>query len=185
MWRMVMQNSAKCRRRVAVISGLVALVTCSLLACAPDPDPTPSPTPAFASEEAAFAAAEEVYRAYNDALNARSAGTSGADPHQYLTGLALEGDIDTQNLLLASGMRVTGAAMLEAFIGESADIGGSASRVIAVACLDVSSVVLLDDSGADVTPLERGDKIAQRIVFTGHGESMLIADETVADVSPC
>ncbi|SEB55946.1 hypothetical protein SAMN04489807_1342 [Microbacterium hydrocarbonoxydans] len=180
-----MQKSAKCRRRIAVINGLVALVACLLLACAPAPAPTPSPTPAFASEEAAFEAAEEVYRAYNDALNARSAGTSGADPHQYLTGLALEGDIDTQTLLLSSGMRVTGAAMVESFVGESADMGGSASRVIGVACIDVSSVVLLDESGANVTPPERGDKIAQRIVFTGSAESMLIADESVADVSAC
>src|SRR5690606_38234156 len=41
-----------------------------LVGCSPEPDPTPTPTAAFASEEEAFAAAEETYRAYIDAFNA-------------------------------------------------------------------------------------------------------------------
>ncbi len=47
----------------------LVLAAVTLSACAPTPTPSPTPTAAFASEEEAFAAAEEVYRAYIAASN--------------------------------------------------------------------------------------------------------------------
>ncbi len=54
------------RRSAAVVVALA--VTLGATACQPEPTPTPT-GPAFASEDEAFAAAEETYRAYVDALN--------------------------------------------------------------------------------------------------------------------
>lgn len=163
----------------------MALGTAQLLGCAPEPAPTPTPTPAFASEEEAFAAAEEVYRAYNDAVNSRSTGAEGMNPQQYLTGLALKGDIDTQYLLSSNDLRVSGVAFVETFNGESANLEGSPVDMTGVVCLDVSAVSLIDKSGSDVTPLDRGDTITQRVSFVGTLGSLLISNETLVDGPTC
>src|SRR5215207_2167659 len=55
-------------RRVAALVVAVAVVSATATGCQPEPGPSPS-GPLFASEEEAFAAAEETYRAYVDALN--------------------------------------------------------------------------------------------------------------------
>ncbi len=163
-----------------------ALIGMSILAgCTSELTPVLTPTAAFSSEEEAFNAAEDVYRAYNDAVNARSNGTEGADPQQYLTGLALEGDIDTQNLLSTSELRVSGTAVVEAFTGESADISGSLPEITGIICLDVSDVSLIDKSGADVTPLDRGENITQRVVFVGAGDALRISNESMVDGPTC
>lgn len=171
----------------AVALGAVVLTAAlgCLTACAPTPVPTATPTAAFASEEEAYAAAEEVYRAYNDALNERRAMTAGADPQRYLTGSALEGDIDTARLLSSADLHATGIATIEAFIRESADLSIGAATVTAVVCIDVSAISLLDGSGADVTPPERGDTIAQQVVLIGASDSLLISNESTADGSRC
>lgn len=164
----------------------VALIGMGILAgCTSEPEPAPTPTAAFSSEEEAFATAEVVYRAYNDAVNARSNGTEGADPQQYLTGLALEGDIDTQNLLSSSELRVSGAAVVEAFTGESADLDGSLATMTGIICLDVSDVSLIDKSGADVTPPDRGEKITQRVVFLGAADTLRISNESMVGGPTC
>ena len=54
--------------RVVAATLALALVVGLATGCQPEPSPSPS-GPAFANEEAAFAAAEETYRAYVDALN--------------------------------------------------------------------------------------------------------------------
>lgn len=172
------------RARSAAVA-TIAITLGQLLGCAPGPAPVPTPTPAFASEEEAFAAAEEVYRAYNDAVNARSNGSEGADPQRYLTGLALEGDIDTQNLLSSSELHVSGVAVIEAFFGESADIDGDFPTMTGIVCMDVSNVSLIDKSGADVTPLDRGQKIQQRVVFLGARDALRISNESMVDGSTC
>ena len=56
------------RRTAGLLIALAIATTVS--ACTPEPAPTPTPT-GFASEDEAFRAAEETYRAYVDALNAR------------------------------------------------------------------------------------------------------------------
>ncbi len=55
------------RRTAGLLIALAIATTVS--ACTPEPAPTPTPT-GFASEDEAFRAAEETYRAYVDALNA-------------------------------------------------------------------------------------------------------------------
>ena len=75
---------------VLLAASVVALTGCLGSA----PDPTPTPTAVFTSEEEAFAAAEETYRAYIDAVNARRADPrSEPDPQSFLIGEAQEADI--------------------------------------------------------------------------------------------
>lgn len=167
------------------IAAITVTAVAALAGCTPAPMPTPTPTAAFASEEEAFAAAEEVYRAYNDAGNARRAGTPDADPQQYLTGIALEGDIDTQNLLLSRGLRATGSALIESIRGESSALTGSIGTLTTVVCIDVSGVSLLDADGNDVTPPERGDRVVQRVTLMGDKDSLLISDAANAQGESC
>lgn len=170
-------------RSVAVV--LVAIALGQLLGCAPGPAPAPTPTPAFASEEEAFAAAEEVYRAYNDALNERRGGAEGADPQQYLIGIALESDIDAQNSLSTQGLRIEGTAEVTSFTGESAELRAEGSRVVGLVCIDVSGVSLVNETGANVTPPERGETVAQRVDFVSSEQSLVISHEATAETTTC
>lgn len=170
-------------RSVAV--AMVAIALGQLLGCTPGPAPVPTPTPAFASEEEAFAAAEEVYRAYNDALNERREGTEGADPQRFLTGIALESDIDAQNSLRAQGLRVEGTAKIASFTGESGDLRAEDSRIVGLVCIDVSGVSLVDEAGVNVTPPDRGPTVAQRVDFIGSKQSLVISLESMAETTTC
>jgi hypothetical protein len=156
-----------------------------LLGCSPAPEPEPTPTPAFASEEEAFAAAEETYRAYIDAGNARIAGSSTPDPRQLLVGSALEADIDTANLLLEKGLRLEGEAKLASFHGTSAELSSSPEVVKATVCVVAAGTRLVDIDGHDVTPSDRPDASSLQVTFIWVSGSLLISDSTVADGSAC
>ncbi|QDE35413.1 hypothetical protein FIV50_11830 [Microbacterium foliorum] len=170
-------------RSVAVV--LVAIALGQLLGCAPGPAPVPTPTPAFASEEEAFAAAEEVYRAYFDALSARARGDSEPDPQEFLTSLALESDIEAQRSLREWGLRASGEAKILSFRGTEASVGEPTAKVEGMVCIDVSEFRVVDAGGIDVTPPDRGDVVAQLVEFSGDGDNLLIAHEDSADGETC
>lgn len=149
------------------------------------PEPTPTLAAAFASEEEAFAAAEEVYRAYNEALNARQVDPASADPQRYLTSAALEGYIAGENSLDSLGLRIVGDASVTSFAGRSADLSPEHARLTALVCIDVSAVMVFDAANVNVTPIERGDVIAQSITFVGTRQSLLISDESSAETTTC
>jgi hypothetical protein len=166
-------------------AGAVALGLGMLAACAPEPAPTPTPTAAFASEEEAFAAAEEVYRAYNDAGNSRRGGDASPNPQDYLTGSALEGDIDAVNYLQAEGLRLDGDVQLLSFTGVEAFIEGSDLSITGIVCLDTSSTRVLSEDGTDVTPADHADVIAQSVTFMGTSGGLLIASESPMEADGC
>lgn len=166
-------------RSVAVV--LVAIALGQLLGCAP----VPTPTPEFASEEEAFAAAEEVYRAYFDALSARARGDSEPDPQEFLTSLALESDIEAQRSLREWGLRASGEAKILSFRGTEASVGEPTAKVEGMVCIDVSEFRVVDSGGIDVTPPDRGDVVAQLVEFSGDGDNLLIAHEDSADGETC
>lgn len=171
------------RRGAGVV--IVALALGQLLACAPEHAPDPTPTPAFGNEAEAFAEAEEVYRAYNEALNERREGAEGADPQRYLTGLALESDIDAQNSLSTQGLRIEGTARVTSFTGESVDLRVEDSRIVGLVCIDVSGVSLINEAGVNVTPPDRGSTVAQRVDFVGSKQSLVISLEAMAETTTC
>ncbi|WP_426182371.1 hypothetical protein [Microbacterium sp. TWP3-1-2b2] len=164
---------------------LLALTASALSACTPTPEPTPTPTAAFASEAEAFAAAEEVYRAYNDAGNARRNGQSDPNPQDFLIGTALEGDIDALNRLETAGLHLVGHVEVASFTPVSAKLEHGDVQVEAVVCLDATETQVIDEDGTDVTPSNRVPVVAQAISFIGVDSELLISMEDSAKEEPC
>lgn len=164
---------------------LLALAGATLSACAPTPEPTPTPTAAFASEEEAFAAAEETYRAYNDAGNARRNGDQDPNPQDFLTGTALNGDIDALNQLRTAGRHLIGEVAVASVKPVAADIGDGETQVDIIVCLDVTDTHVVDDDGTDVTPTSRDLLIAQAVSLIEVEQSLLISLEDSAEGEPC
>jgi hypothetical protein len=166
----------------AATVGAVLLVV--LTGCAPEPaDPTPTPTSAFASEDEAFAAAEETYRAYVDAVNARREDpTARPAPTDFLIGDALEAEIDTQNLKHAEGLSIAGETVVVQIAPRSWD--ASSGEVELAVCIDSSATRVVDESGSDVTPPDRPTRYGLAIELEEIGNSLVIAStEQVADMS--
>ncbi|MBO0979218.1 hypothetical protein [Microbacterium sp. SD291] len=165
--------------------GALILSAGALAGCTPEPAATPTPTAAFASEDEAFAAAEEVYRAYNDAVNLERRSDSSADPHDYLIGAALEGSLETTNKLKQEGLRITGDSAVLSFSGDVAEVMIDAVTIRASICLDVSSTQILDESGADLTPQSRADHVPLNVVFSGADSELLISESNLDEDAAC
>ena len=171
--------------RYPVAALALALTAAALSGCAPAPEPSPTPTAMFASEEEAFAAAEEVYRAYNEAGNARIAGKSSPNPQDFLIGEALEADIDGIRFFDEHNLRLSRGGAVASIEGVEYSTVGADAHVSVVVCLDVSEVRLLDANGADVTPAERGDVVSQMVEFIGPPANLRISLESEGDVEKC
>jgi hypothetical protein len=169
--------------RVAAVATALVLLVGVATACQPEPTPTPS-GPVFASEEEAFAAAEETYRAYVDALNQRRADdASSPDPQSFLTGQALEVDIDTQRQLEQSGLSLTGATSVTVLNLVSADPEPGSVRLDV--CLDSSATRVLNDAGQDVTPDDRQSISLLAVEFLSSSTGLLIESSTTKTVGEC
>lgn len=148
--------------RFVAATAAVALAV-GLTACQPEPQPSAS-GPVFASEEEAFAAAEETYRAYVDALNQ----VDLSDPetfeavYAWTTGDANAGARESFSEMHADGWTVSG----ESVVGSSTPIEATVSTdaVVSIAvCLDVSAVTLVDSAGESVVAADRPDSQSVRV----------------------
>jgi len=135
---------------VAGTAFTVALVA----GCTPQPKPDASQQP-FATEEEAFAAAEETYRNYVDALN----DVDLSDPdtfepvYEWTTGDANAEARESFSQWHADGWAVTGASVIELVEPRLADGSDLPNAIELAVCLDVSDVLLVDDAGqSDVAP---------------------------------
>ena len=164
---------------------VIALAVTTMSACAPEPQPSPAPTPAFASEEEAFAAAEEVYRAYNEAVNAERRGDPDAEPRDYLVGLALDGDTNARQILGGEGLVISGDGVIADITNEGAEISSGNVSVEMRVCLDVSSTRVLDESGSDVTPEGRQLRVPLRITMTDSAHGLVISESTADEGASC
>ncbi|CAH0234033.1 hypothetical protein SRABI76_02829 [Microbacterium oxydans] len=153
----------------------------STIGCSAEPRPTPTATPLFATEDEAFSAAEEVYREYLDAGNARIAGKDSPDPQDYLIGQALEADIDAVNSFGGQGIRLSGSAVMTSFSGESMET----QAVTATVCIDARNVRVINTAGDDVTPAARPDESLLRISFVSVDAVLRIADSELTDAESC
>lgn len=144
---------------------MMVSIVLMLAGCAPTPEPTPTPTAAFASEEEAFAAAEETYRAYTDALNA-------IDPknpetfertYEFSGGGFQSADRENFSTMHAEGYVIDGDALVTRFVGKEVD--ESLDRVVAVICVDVSNVTIHDSTGASVVNPNRPDVYEIEVTF--------------------
>jgi len=159
------------RRSALIITAVVAAVI-GLAGCTPGPAPTPTPTPLFTSEAEAFKAAEQVYRDYVDAGNERRDGTAVADPQTFLSGQALEDDINAQRMLKEKHLRIAGPNRVRSF--HAVDYDERRGQVSAELCIDVTESRVIDESGADTTPPNRPGLVALRVVLISQGEQLAI-----------
>lgn len=163
----------------------LALTAGALAACTPTPEPSPTPTALFSSDEEAFAAAEETYRAYNDAGNARLNGEAQPDPRDFLMGAALDGDIDGQQQLKAAGLKLEGEVRVAAFKPARLDDASDFSQLEATVCLDLTRTTVVTDTGAEAELPNRPELIAQDIELTWVDGSYLISEELEGENSKC
>ncbi|WP_243075190.1 hypothetical protein [Microbacterium sp. SS28] len=119
------------------------------------PEPAPEDSPAFATEEEAFAAAEETYRAYVDALNQvdLSDPETFEDVYAWTTGDLNASDRKGLSKYHADGSTVTGSS--EIALIEPGEIDHQTLNIQMSVCLDVSAVDVRDASGASLVSPDR------------------------------
>lgn len=120
------------------------------------PEPAPTPTAVFSSEEEAFAAAEETYRAYVEALNdVDLTEPSTFEPlFAWTTGTLNSETRKTFSEMHADGWVVDGTTLLPLVKPTMAD-GGDFSVVEVAVCQDVSGVSVVDAEGRSVVSADR------------------------------
>ncbi|MBS1907737.1 MAG: hypothetical protein JST33_14495 [Actinobacteria bacterium] len=147
-----------------------------LAGCAPSSAPKPTPTPLFTSEAEAFKAAEQVYRDYIDALNARNDGDGKREPEQYLAGKALENYVKSARDRDAEHVTLEGHTTITAFSEQSASISIDATKVIATVCIDISETRVIGADGANMTPADRPSKAGFELTFSQTKSRLLILE---------
>jgi len=154
------------QRRLARSAVVLAAVTLLATACAAAPAPSPTPTPTgFESEEEAFAAAEETYRAYVEAAN----NVNLKDPetfeplYELTTGAALAAAREEFTMMHAEGYQREGTTAIALLEHRSADVEGGTAELDV--CVDNSDLDVLDESGASVVSPDRPDIQPMRIEF--------------------
>lgn len=134
----------------ALSAGL--LVLGMLAGCTPEPEPKPTETALFASDEEAFAAAEETYRAYTDALNE----VDTTDPatfesvFQWTTDRAEAAIRESLSELHAEDIRMTGDTVIAKVTPVAAS--RSAGSVTVHVCADVSKTDVIGEDGSSLVP---------------------------------
>src|SRR5690606_2554377 len=140
-----------------------ALVIAGLVGCTPAPEPEPTKTELFASDEEAFAAAEETYRAYMDASNATdlSDAQTFEAVYDWNTGSALSAEKEALTLYHAEKLRRVGEGSFDNFEPTSA----TDDEVIVHLCIDVSDVDLVRADGQSAIPGGREPRVARKVTF--------------------
>jgi len=167
------------RRRVLPASAAVWLTaaTLALTGCG-DPAPTPTPTPTgFASEAEAFAAAEETYRAYVDALNQvdLSDPTTFEEVYRWTTGDLNASDRESFSAWHANGYSLVGKSRIQTV----APLGVSTlGQVTLAACYDVSRVDIRTKEGISVVAPDRTVVQALEVVVDGPGRRVAAVNAT-------
>lgn len=174
--------------RLAAAAVALVLVIGGATACQPDPEPTPS-GPVFATEDEAFAAAEETYRAYVDALNQ----VDLSDPetfeavYAWTTGDANANERETLSQMHADGWAVSGETAMTLFVPGSVELGGPVA-LTATICSDVSDVDVLDASGQSVVSTSRPDVYALQVDFVeseSTSTGLAISASNAVEAGPC
>ncbi|RII98661.1 MULTISPECIES: hypothetical protein [Clavibacter] len=140
------------RRGGAVAVSMAVLATCHVLTgCAPSstPTPAPAPTPSLTQEQQDEAAFRDVFTRYVSLDQSQETEEILAG---LLTGDALEGEISSVRDTQGKGQHGVGKATESAFQVTSHGSDAQGDFMVAQACLDVSGVRILDQTGDDVTP---------------------------------
>ncbi len=149
---------------------LSAVLVLGLAGCGTPEPAEPTPTPAFSSEAEAFAAAEETYRAYVEALNQVDLSNPNTFElvYELTAGDANAGVRKTFSRMHAEGLTVSGPTI--ATLVEPRQMGGNNPTFVELnVCLDVSGVTVTDESGASTVSPDRPDvqSVMVTIEFAG------------------
>ena len=165
----------------------MALGVVILAGCTPTPAPTHTPTAAFASEEEAFAAAEETYRAYTDAVNKIdfSDASTFETVYVHLSGASAASTKKVFSEFQAAGLRTVGTTRYDSFAGVSASL--RSGNVSATVCVDVSDVDVVDRDGTSIVTPDRPDRQPMLITFEGNraSASLTITAQDPTDQITC
>ena len=170
---------------------LVALALAGIVAgCAPTPASTPTPTSGFASDAEAFAAAEETYRAYVDALNRvdLSDPETFEDVYAWTTGDANAGERRTLSQMHSDGWVVDGETVISGFVGTQFTQDSVLSTVKATVCSDVEQVTVTTADGESVVPGDRPNTYTLNVTFDtdpGSPTELLISSSTSVEGGAC
>lgn len=173
-------------RHVRTLAATAAVALAALIGGCGSPAPAPTPTPTgFASEAEAFAAAEETYRAYVDALNQRRTTPDAVpSPQDFLVGTALETDAETQRQLQETGLRVIGHSVVERVI--PADAHSESDRDIwIVVCLNSADTQVVDAADEDRTPSERATISLMEVHLVLEASRWLITSSQLISEGQC
>jgi len=155
---------------------LVVVAALSASGCAPPspatpPTSSPSSTALFASDEEALAAAEKAYREYlseSDAITSQF----GAEPQRIdpFVAPALRKEIhDSFAKYSERRLRTEGVSTFDSVQLQSvSDTGGETTSVDLYVCLDIGSVRVISESGDDVTPESRVDRLPLTLSFSAN-----------------
>lgn len=145
--------------------------------------PTPTPTPAFASEAEAFAAAEDVYRAYLEAFNAIDLEDPATfEPvFSFTTGEYERAERRDLSTMHAEGYIRGGAIETLSFEAELSAEGSLVSRV----CNDISTTTLTDTNGASLVSPTRPDRIMLLLTFSDSSGELRISEAVTMLDSTC
>lgn len=168
-----------------VVALALSLVALGLLSgCAPQPEPEPTPTAVFASEEEAFKAAEETYRAYSSALNKLN--------FQELETLEPLAELTTSEYfaqerksvieMRAEGIVRGGSAHIEWFAPERYVAGES---VTARSCVDNRGTTFVDANGESIVPETRPSHYVLEIDFELSQGRWLVAKSRPTEDPKC
>lgn len=149
-------------------TALCALIGAALLVgCAPQTSSTPTPTPHFTSEQQAYAAAEQTYRNYIDALNKvdLSDPATFEDVYKWGTGQRRDEDKKALTEYHASGATMTGITRITLLRPQRA-VQGYASVDLA-ACVDVSTLQIHDQEGKSLVAADRPDVQSVSVELVG------------------
>lgn len=139
----------------------------------------------FASEEEAFAAAEEVYRAYIDSVNAEHGGDDSVASYDFLTGAILESELQNRRELEASGVHIEGDTVILSFVGDEAKVDPVSTTVTGIACLNIAAARVVDADGNDVTVAGRSDVYSVIVTFVESTSGLLISQYEVGTGTVC
>lgn len=149
-------------RLASALAALALAVCCA--GCAAEPAPAPSAT-GFASEEEAFAAAEETYRAYVDALNRvdLSDPKTFEDVYAWTTGDLNASDRTGLSNYHAEAATVSGESVVTTITSSDIDLTEAATTM--AVCLDVSSIEVVDAAGASLVDPDRVEVQSIRVTL--------------------
>ena len=124
-----------------------------LAACTPTPEPTPTPTALFSSDEEAYAAAEETYRAYAAASNAVELDDPATFESVYvwLDEAALAAAKKSYSTMHADDLALSGTTTFDTVDGVT-----FANDVVTIElCLDLTDIKLTNAAGESVLSSDR------------------------------